>query len=211
MTSIRDMNSDSANPLREVEFRFYRKDAAQVWSWVISQDGKVGVLAMERQADGWWALSMSLSPGEYRFRYLADEQNARRGSRISRPRRGIRQRAVEQRHGRADGNAITAKRAQESTEQEHYRGSPHSGLRTILVSSSARLHGTNPPRAAFFMRAGRGYHVAHAQAAWNDNGTKLAIALVAGGIAVALIAHRFRVFTPPTTRPAATKLATQLR
>ena len=47
-----------------------------------------------------------------------------------------------------------------------------------------------------------------AQTSGMSNGTKLAIALVAGGIAVALIAHKFRVFTPPTTRPGTTKLAT---
>jgi hypothetical protein len=37
------------------------------------------------------------------------------------------------------------------------------------------------------------------------SGTKLAIVIVVVGIATALIAHQFRVFTPATTRPAATR------
>jgi hypothetical protein len=37
------------------------------------------------------------------------------------------------------------------------------------------------------------------------SGTKLTIFIVVAGIAAALIAHQFRVFTPPTTRPAATR------
>ena len=74
MTSIRDMNIDSANPTREVEFRFYRKEAAQVWVVGDFTGWQGGRLAMERQADGWWALNKPLPPGEYRFRYLADEQ-----------------------------------------------------------------------------------------------------------------------------------------
>src|SRR5260221_1998502 len=64
----------SAAP-RGVELRFSRKDAAQVWSAGDFPGWSAGRLPMQRQADGWWAINAELPPGEYRFRYVASEQN----------------------------------------------------------------------------------------------------------------------------------------
>ena len=81
MTSIRDIQCDHENTAaaqhgrRNVEFRFFRKDAAQVWLAGDFTGWSAGRLAMQRQADGWWLLSAVLAPGEYRFRYVASEQN----------------------------------------------------------------------------------------------------------------------------------------
>ena len=81
MTSIRDIQCDHENTAaaqhgrRNVEFRFFRKDAAQVWLAGDFTGWSAGRLAMQRQADGWWLLSAELAPGEYRFRYVASEQN----------------------------------------------------------------------------------------------------------------------------------------
>ena len=55
-----------------VEFRFYRPQASRVSvvgefnSWID------GVLPMTPDGDGWWTASTKLSPGDYRFRYVAD-------------------------------------------------------------------------------------------------------------------------------------------
>jgi len=55
-----------------VEFRFYRPQASRVSvvgefnSWID------GITPMKPEGDGWWAASAKLSPGEYRFRYVAD-------------------------------------------------------------------------------------------------------------------------------------------
>jgi 1,4-alpha-glucan branching enzyme len=57
-----------------VEFRFYRPRATRVSvvgefnSWIDS------VTPMKPDGDGWWIASAKLSPGEYRFRYVADGQ-----------------------------------------------------------------------------------------------------------------------------------------
>ena len=79
MTSIRDIRCDlqntAAGARRHVEFRFFRKDAAQVWLAGDFTGWSTGRLAMQRQADGWWVLSAELAPGDYRFRYVASEQN----------------------------------------------------------------------------------------------------------------------------------------
>jgi len=82
MTSIRDIQCDCQNTgtaasagRRNVEFRFFRKDAAQVWIAGDFTGWSNGRLAMQRQADGWWTLNTELAPGEYRFRYVANEQN----------------------------------------------------------------------------------------------------------------------------------------
>ena len=82
MTSIRDIQCDRLNTAkttpaapRQVEFRFFRKDAAQVWVAGDFTGWSAGRLPMQRQADGWWAINADLPPGEYRFRYVASEQN----------------------------------------------------------------------------------------------------------------------------------------
>jgi len=55
-----------------VEFRFYRPQASRVSvvgefnSWID------GILPMTPDGDGWWSASTRLSPGDYRFRYVAD-------------------------------------------------------------------------------------------------------------------------------------------
>jgi 1,4-alpha-glucan branching enzyme len=55
-----------------VEFRFYRPQASRVCvvgefnSWID------GVLRMIPEGNGWWSASTRLSPGDYRFRYVAD-------------------------------------------------------------------------------------------------------------------------------------------
>ena len=55
-----------------VEFRFYRPQASRVSvvgefnSWID------GVLPMKPDGEGWWSASTKMSPGDYRFRYVAD-------------------------------------------------------------------------------------------------------------------------------------------
>ena len=57
-----------------VEFRFYRPQASRVCvvgefnSWID------GVLPMRPEGNGWRTASTQLSPGDYRFRYVADGQ-----------------------------------------------------------------------------------------------------------------------------------------
>jgi len=58
---------------RQVEFRFYRMEAGTVWVVGEFTSWQAGRLAMDRRDDGWWALTVTLEPGDYRFRYLADE------------------------------------------------------------------------------------------------------------------------------------------
>jgi 1,4-alpha-glucan branching enzyme len=54
-----------------VEFRFFRPEASRV-NIAADFNGWNGSLSMEPTGDGWWVVTTSLRPGEYRFRYLAD-------------------------------------------------------------------------------------------------------------------------------------------
>jgi 1,4-alpha-glucan branching enzyme len=66
MTSVQDNG--------QVEFRFFRPEATEVSiagdfnGWDPSVDG------MTPDGQGWWIASLTLPPGEYRFRYHADGQ-----------------------------------------------------------------------------------------------------------------------------------------
>jgi 1,4-alpha-glucan branching enzyme len=55
-----------------VEFRFYRPRASQVSVVGEFNSWLDGVTPMRLDADGWWIASTKLSPGDYRFRYVAD-------------------------------------------------------------------------------------------------------------------------------------------
>ena len=56
------------------EFRFFRPAAARVFVSGDFNGWRPDQLGMTRQDDGWWALSLPLPAGNYRFRYLADGQ-----------------------------------------------------------------------------------------------------------------------------------------
>lgn len=76
MTSIQEIQDGAranGGQQRLVEFRFYRKDAGMVWVVGEFTQWQGGRLAMDRREDGWWVLTVPLAPGDYRFRYLADE------------------------------------------------------------------------------------------------------------------------------------------
>ena len=102
--------------------------------------------------------------------------------------------------------------AQEARGRECLSGPRNSGIareRSLsnLVSSSARLHGLYPPPCSlFYARVARGYHDGMAREQRNgvSSGTWLAATVVIVGLLLALVALRFRVFTPPSTRPATT-------
>ena len=58
----------------EVEFRFFRaqaKDVALAGDFTAWQDNAI---TMRHEGNGWWHARVSLKPGEYRFRYVADGQ-----------------------------------------------------------------------------------------------------------------------------------------
>jgi 1,4-alpha-glucan branching enzyme len=55
-----------------VEFRFFRPAASDV-RLVGDFDAWAGQ-GMHRDVNGWWTAVLQLSPGEYRFRYVADGQ-----------------------------------------------------------------------------------------------------------------------------------------
>lgn len=57
-----------------VEFRFYRPQASQVWLVGDFSDWRDGVIPMRRLPDGYWQASLLLEPGLFRFRYQADGQ-----------------------------------------------------------------------------------------------------------------------------------------
>jgi 1,4-alpha-glucan branching enzyme len=66
MTSVRSNG--------EVEFRFYRAGARAValaGDFTAWEDQAV---TMRHEGNGWWSARVSLKPGEYRFRYVADGQ-----------------------------------------------------------------------------------------------------------------------------------------
>ena len=58
----------------EVEFRFFRasaRDVAVVGDFTQWQEKAI---SMRHEGKGWWTARVSLEPGEYRFRYVADGQ-----------------------------------------------------------------------------------------------------------------------------------------
>ena len=56
-----------------VEFRFLRPAAREV-ALAGDFNGWRPQLPMRRDANGWWTVRLSLEPGDYRFRYVADGQ-----------------------------------------------------------------------------------------------------------------------------------------
>jgi 1,4-alpha-glucan branching enzyme len=54
-----------------VEFRFFRPGAGEVLLAGDFSDWSPR-LPMQREPYGWWTLQLTLEPGEYRFRYVAD-------------------------------------------------------------------------------------------------------------------------------------------
>jgi 1,4-alpha-glucan branching enzyme len=55
-----------------VEFRFYRPQAAGVHLAGDFSAWGANAVPMRTSGDGWWFVALKLSPGEYRFRYIAD-------------------------------------------------------------------------------------------------------------------------------------------
>jgi len=66
MTSVRSNG--------EVEFRFFRATAKAVAVAGDFTQWQREPIAMRHEGKGWWTAKVSLGPGEYRFRYLADGQ-----------------------------------------------------------------------------------------------------------------------------------------
>ena len=54
------------------EFRFFRREAANVFLAGDFNDWRADQLRMVRQDGGYWVLKLALPPGDYRFRYVAD-------------------------------------------------------------------------------------------------------------------------------------------
>jgi 1,4-alpha-glucan branching enzyme len=66
MTSVRSNG--------EVEFRFFRATARTValaGDFTAWEDQPIN---MRHEGNGWWSAKVTLKPGEYRFRYVADGQ-----------------------------------------------------------------------------------------------------------------------------------------
>jgi 1,4-alpha-glucan branching enzyme len=57
-----------------VEFRFFRPLARQVYLAGDFNRWRITDLPMRRQAGGYWSIRLALPDGEFRFRYLADGQ-----------------------------------------------------------------------------------------------------------------------------------------
>jgi 1,4-alpha-glucan branching enzyme len=66
MTSIRTNG--------EVEFRFFRANARAVAVAGDFTAWEAKPITMRHEGNGWWSARVSLEPGEYRFRYVADGQ-----------------------------------------------------------------------------------------------------------------------------------------
>ena len=56
----------------QVEFRFFRPNAANVAVAGDFTGWKEQAITMRHEGNGWWSASINLQPGEYRFRYVAD-------------------------------------------------------------------------------------------------------------------------------------------
>jgi 1,4-alpha-glucan branching enzyme len=57
-----------------VEFRFYRREARQVFLCGDFNDWHQTSLPMTVMDGGWWKCRLHLAPGSYRFKYLADSE-----------------------------------------------------------------------------------------------------------------------------------------
>jgi len=57
-----------------VEFKFFRPNANNVAIVGEFNAWNNDDTPMENLGDGWWSMTLDLSPGDYRFRYLADGQ-----------------------------------------------------------------------------------------------------------------------------------------
>ncbi len=55
-----------------VEFRFYRPEALRAAVAGDFNGWRGEMLPMQYDGEGWWVATMTLPPGEYRFRYLVD-------------------------------------------------------------------------------------------------------------------------------------------
>ena len=56
-----------------VEFRFFRPGVSQVFLAGTFNRWQPAI-PLESKGDGWWIATVTLPPGEYQFRYLADGQ-----------------------------------------------------------------------------------------------------------------------------------------
>ena len=54
------------------EFRFFRRDAHNVFLAGDFNEWRTDQLRMVPQGNGYWMLKLALPPGDYRFRYVAD-------------------------------------------------------------------------------------------------------------------------------------------
>ena len=57
-----------------VEFEFFRPNVRSVTVVGDFNDWSKDALHMVTRGDGWWRAEMKLSGGDYRFRYLADQE-----------------------------------------------------------------------------------------------------------------------------------------
>ncbi len=57
-----------------VEFKFFRPEARQVFLTGDFSGWQKHCLVMTRDEEGWWTCQLRLAPGVYQFRYLADGQ-----------------------------------------------------------------------------------------------------------------------------------------
>lgn len=57
-----------------VEFAYFRPGARSVRLAADFNHWQTSEHALARSDDGWWRLTMTLPPGEYRFKYLIDDQ-----------------------------------------------------------------------------------------------------------------------------------------
>ena len=64
MTSVRSNG--------EVEFRFFRAGASDVQVCGDFTGWQESSIPMAHEGNGWWTARVTLEPGEYRFRYVAD-------------------------------------------------------------------------------------------------------------------------------------------
>jgi 1,4-alpha-glucan branching enzyme len=55
-----------------IEFRFFRPQAHQVCLAGCFTHWQAGAIPMTSDGKGWWTLTLDLTAGDYKFRYLAD-------------------------------------------------------------------------------------------------------------------------------------------
>lgn len=58
----------------EVEFRFFRAEATDVRLAGDFTQWQDNAIPLRHEGNGWWVGRAKLTPGEYRFRYIADGQ-----------------------------------------------------------------------------------------------------------------------------------------